>query len=121
MTDFNGEILSNRLGNSSYFKFRAILNDPDNKLQRFYSILFIYLISNTLAFWLLSKLVFPLFGLISPEEKKGEVDRVREIIPYSPNSFLSSSSYLCARIHKHTHTHTHTHTQICSFTWVAMI
>lgn len=53
-----GEILSTRLGNRSYFKFHAILNDPDNKLKRFYSILFIYLISTTLAFWLLSKLVF---------------------------------------------------------------
>lgn len=47
--DFNiREILPNRLGNSSYFKFHAILNDPDNKFKRFYSTLFIYLISNTL-------------------------------------------------------------------------
>ena len=107
MTDFNREILSNRLGNSSYFNFHAILNDPDNKFKRFYSTLFIYLISNTLAFWLLSKLVFPLFDLISPVEKKAEVDRVRKTVSYSAISF-PSPSYLCT----HTHTHTHTHTPV---------
>ena len=109
MTDFNREILSNRLGNSSYFKFHAILNDPDNEFKRFYSTLFIYLISNTLAFWLLQKLVFPLFDLISLVEKKAEVDRVRKIISSSPISF-PSPSYLCACTHTHTHTHTYTHT-----------
>lgn len=34
MTDFNGEILPNKLGNSSYFKFHTIVNDHDNKLKK---------------------------------------------------------------------------------------